>query len=109
MRLVLAVFLGVDIPFAANSTADLQQLIGIVTLAIEGSLKDDPYLDHSRSIRVICDEIEADGAQLEAQIFYRSDQSRDQLSTTVLKLVNGLLREHNALPSMAISLKERLN
>jgi small-conductance mechanosensitive channel len=102
-------FSRMDIPFAASSTADLQQLIGIITLAIEGSLKDDPYVDHSRSIRVICDEIEADGVQLEAQIFYRSDQSRDQLSTTVLKLVNRLLREHNALPSMAISLKERLN
>ena len=102
-------FSRIDIPFTASSTADLQQLIGIITLAIEGSLKDDPYVDHSRSIRVICDEIEADGLQLEAQIFYRSDQSRDQLSTTVLKLVNRLLREHNALPSMAISLKERLN
>jgi small-conductance mechanosensitive channel len=102
-------FCRIDIPFAASSTADLQQLIGTITLAIEGSLKDDLYVDHSRSIRVVCDEIEADGVQLEAQIFYRADQSRDQLSTTVLKLVNELLREQNALPFMAISFKERLN
>lgn len=102
-------FCRIDIPFAASSTADLQQLIGTITLAIEGSLKDDLYVDHSRSIRVVCDEIEADGVQLEVQIFYRADQSRDQLSTTVLKLVNELLREQNALPFMAISFKERLN
>jgi branched-chain amino acid transport system substrate-binding protein len=102
-------FSRIDIPFAVSSTVDLQQLIEVITLALVDSLKDDPYVDHSRTIRVVCEEIEAEGVQLDAQIFYRADQSRDQLSTTVLKLVNQLLREQNALPFMSISLKERLN
>lgn len=102
-------FSRVEIPFEVSPTADLQQLIGIITLAIADLLKDDPYIDRARTIRVVCEEIESDGVQLDAQIFYRADQSRDQLSTTVLELVNRLLREHNALPFMSISLKDRPN
>jgi potassium-dependent mechanosensitive channel len=102
-------FSRVAIPFKVSPMADLQKLIGIMTPAIADLLGDDPYIDRSRTIRVVCEKIESDGVHLDAQIFYRADQSRDQLATTVLELVNRLLSEHNALPFMSISLKDRLN
>jgi small-conductance mechanosensitive channel len=92
----------IEIPFGISPTANLQQINEIITTSIGEMLIDDPYVDHSRSIRTVCEEIESRGVQLNVQIFYRADQSSDYLSTIVLELVNRLLREQNALPFMSI-------
>ena len=100
-------FLRVRVPFEVSSAANLEELVGMIGSTVTDLLKDNTFVDHSRSIGIVCEEIESDGVQLEAHIFYRADQSRDQLSTSVLQLVNRLLREQNALPFMAIALKDR--
>jgi small-conductance mechanosensitive channel len=92
----------IEIPFGISPTANLQHINEIITMGIGERLIDDPYVDHSRSIRIVCEEIESSGVQLNVQIFYRADQSSDQLSTVVLETVNRLLRQHNALPFMSI-------
>ena len=102
-------FARVEIPFEVSTSANLEQLIETIRLAVIDLLKNNSFVDHARAIRIVCEEIEADGVQLEAHIFYRADQSKDQLATSVLELVNRLLREQNALPFMSITLKERLN
>ena len=102
-------FSRVEIPFEVSTFADLGQLIEVLSLGVIDLLKDNEFVDHSRSIRIVCEEIESDGVQLEAHIFYRADQSKDQLSTSVLELVNRILREQNALPFMSIAVKERSN
>jgi len=102
-------FSRVEIPFEVSTSANLEQLIESIRLAVIDLLKDNAFVDHARSIRIICEEIEADGVQLEAHIFYRADQSKDSLSTTVLELVNRILREQNALPFMSIAVRERSN
>lgn len=99
----------VEIPFEVSPKANLESLIEIITSKISELVKDDPYVDHSKVVRIVCEEIESDGVELEAHIFYRADQSRDQISTTVLKLVNKLLIDHNALPFMSIEMKGRMN
>lgn len=100
-------FSRVEIPFVVSPAANLAQLIESIRLAVIDLLKDNEFVDHAKAIRIICEEIESDGVQLEAHIFYRADQSRDQLSTVILELVNRLLREQNALPFMSITLKDR--
>jgi len=102
-------FSRVEIPFEVSPSANLEQLIELIKSAVTDLMKDNAFVDHSRSIHIICEEIESDGVQLEAHIFYRADQSRDRLSTSVLELVNRLLREQNALPFMSIALKDRSN
>jgi len=100
-------FSRVEIPFEVSPAANLEQLIESIRLAVTDLLKDNEFVDHTKAIRIICEEIESDGVQLEAHIFYRADQSRDQLSTAILELVNRILREQNALPFMSIALKDR--
>jgi len=100
-------FSRVEIPFEVSPSANLEQLIESIRLAVIDLLKDNEFVDHAKAIRIICEEIESDGVQLEAHIFYRADQSRDQLSTAILELVNRILREQNALPFMSIALKDR--
>ena len=100
-------FSRVEIPFEVSPAANLEQLIESIRLAITDLLKDNEFVDHARVIRIICEEIESNGVQLKAHIFYRADQSRDQISTTILELVNRILREQNALPFMSIALKDR--
>jgi len=92
----------IEIPFGISPTANLQHINEIITMGVGERLIDDPYVDHTRSIRIVCEEIESSGVQLNVQIFYRADQSSDQLSTVVLETVNRLLRQHNALPFMSI-------
>jgi len=92
----------IEIPFGISPTANLQHINEIITMGIGERLIDDPYVDHTRTIRIVCEEIESRGVQLNVQIFYRADQSSDQLSTVVLETVNRLLRQHNALPFMSI-------
>jgi len=100
-------FSRVEIPFEVSPAANLEQLIESIRLAVTDLLKDNEFVDHAKAIRIICEEIESDGVQLEAHIFYRADQSRDQISTVILELVNRILREQNALPFMSIALKDR--
>ena len=92
----------VEIPFGISPTANLQQINEIITVGVGELLADNQFVDHSKPIRTVCEEIESRGVQLNIQIFYRADQSADHLSTIVLELVNRLLREHHALPFMSI-------
>ena len=93
--------------FGISPTANLQQINEIITASIGEMLTDNPFVDHTKPIRTVCEEIESSGVQLNVQIFYRADQSSDQLTTIVLELVNRLLREQHALPFMSIALKDR--
>jgi hypothetical protein len=92
----------VEIPFGISPVANLQHIIQVVTVGIGELLTDNSSVDHTRPIRLVCEKIESRGVQINAQIFYRADQSSDHLSTIVLELVNRLLREHHALPFMSI-------
>jgi len=97
----------VQISFGVSPTANLQQINEIITASIGELLIDNPFVDHTKPIRTVCEKIESRGVQLSVQIFYRADQSADLLSTIVLELVNRLLREQEALPFMSIALKDR--
>jgi hypothetical protein len=97
----------VEIPFEISPTVNLQLVNEVITAGIGDLLIDNPFVDHTKPIRTVCEQIESSGVQLNVQIFYRADQSADNLSTIVLELVNRLLREQNALPFMSIALKDR--
>ena len=98
-----------EIPFEISPKANLEEINRIITTALANLLANNPFVDHTRPIRLVCEEIESQGVEMHAQIFYRSDQSEDQLSTAVLELVNRLLRENNALPFMAVEFSNQLN
>ncbi|QWD77222.1 ABC transporter substrate-binding protein [Polynucleobacter sp. MWH-Svant-W18] len=91
-----------EIPFEISPRANLKQINEMITFALADLLGNNPFVDHSRPIRIVCEEIESRGVEMHVQVFYRSDQSADQLSTIVLELVNRVLHEHNALPFMAV-------
>jgi len=95
-----------DIPFETSAAADLEMLIKLIAGELGNHLLRDSSLDASKPIRVICRKIESVGAKLEAQIFYRAESSEEYLSTTVLQIVNKILRENNALPMMAVSIED---
>ena len=91
-----------EIPFEISPKANLKAINEVITFALADLLGSNPYVDHTRPIRIVCEEIESRGVEMHVQVFYRADQSEDQLSTMVLELVNRLLREHHALPFMAV-------
>jgi small-conductance mechanosensitive channel/ABC-type branched-subunit amino acid transport system substrate-binding protein len=91
-----------EIPFEISPKANLKKINEVVSIALADLLANNPFVDHLRPIRVVCEEIESRGVEMYVQIFYRADQSADQLSTVVLELVNKVLRENNALPFMAV-------
>jgi small-conductance mechanosensitive channel len=99
----------VKIRFEVSPKANLEKINRIITAAIANLLANNPFVDNTRPIRIVCKEMESKGVEMHVQIFYRADQSEDQLSTAVLELVNRLLRENNALPFMAVEFSGQLS
>jgi len=94
----------VEIPFEVSSRADLGRVIEEVSLCVAMLLADDPGVDNSRPIRLVCMEIEADTVEVVTQIFFRADSSVDTLSTRVLQTVSETLLTLDAMPVHRVSL-----
>ena len=95
----------VDIKFEISASANLAQIIELCTITLNNALVNDIFVAPSHSIRVICTEIDSEGAELEVQVRYRADQSRDALSTKVLEICNQVARQNNAVPNMYITIQ----
>jgi branched-chain amino acid transport system substrate-binding protein len=97
------------IPFEVNTRADLSHVIDELGSAVSAAVARLEDVDTSRPIRVICQEIESDSAEMAVQVFYKAASSPDELKTVVLSAVNEVLIRENALPSTRIDINRTIN
>jgi len=95
-------FIRFDVKFEINASANLERVIKEVSEGIAVLLANNEDVDQSKAIRIVCEEVSANGAKMIAQIYYRVDQSRDKLKTQVLEKVNTILKNENASPAMTV-------
>jgi len=94
-----------DVKFEINASSDLEKVIDEVSEGVSTALASNEFIDKTKPIRIVCEEVTSNGAKMIAQMYYRADQSRDNLKTKVLEIVNLLLRKANASPAMSIQFK----
>jgi len=97
------------IPFEVNTRADLSHVIEELGSAVSAAAARLEDVDTSRPIRVICQEIESESAEMAVQVFYKAASSSDELKTVVLSAVNEVLIRENALPSTRIDINRTIN
>jgi len=91
-----------DVKFEINASSNLESVISEVSEGVSNLLAHNEYVDQTKPIRIVCEEVNSNGAKMIAQMYYRADQSRDNLKTKVLEVVNELLRKANASPAMSV-------
>jgi branched-chain amino acid transport system substrate-binding protein len=97
-------YVRVEIPFEISSIANLKEIIDLVAYEVTQTLLQNEFVDHKKQVRIHCQQIEADGVEMIAHVYFRSDQSQDNLRTSVLEVVNRVLRQKDALPFTPITI-----
>jgi potassium-dependent mechanosensitive channel len=94
----------VEIPFRISGTANMADIVQVVTQAVTAEISHEAGVDATRPIKIVCQEISAESVQMSVQVYITPVYSKDTLVTKILMLVSHVLQTNNAIPVMHLSL-----